>query len=614
MSYCLNPTCQLPDQIGNNTNICAACGAELLLQNRYRPMQPLGRGGFGKTFKAIDEGRPGQPYCVLKQFSYASTDPSTMQTALAMFYEEASHLEALGDHPQIPELLAYFDLDKQPYLVEQYIDGQDLAYELKLMGPFSQSKIQDLLRSLLPVLDFLHNQPIPVIHRDLKPANIIRQSSDGTLLLVDFGAAKLASQTMLAKTGTMIGSPEYCAPEQMRGKPSFASDIFSLGVTCINLLTATPPFDLYSPEAETDWVWRDYLNDNMVDQHLALVLDKMIVQNLAGRYRSAAAVLQALDGDVSEYPASITTDRSKFIGKFSQDIFTFETAQFVNVSIEKAEIIKKPGWLGIGEREEVQINMVEDLQLQKSTGQAERFAEDLGNGVQLEMVYVPKGSFTMGSDESEDEKPLHLVGISDFYMGRYQITQKQYLILMGENPAKWPGAQLPVEQVSWHDAQFFCEQLSARAGKEYRLPSEAEWEYACRAMSNTPFNFGETIDTNIANYNGGYIYQSGREKVYGEAEGIYRESTVPVDSFPANDFGLSQMHGNLWEWCADEWGKYPGAEDAGSKSSWSPADARIIRGGSWYNVPNHCRSAFRNRESAQAKNSQIGFRVVCEPD
>jgi serine/threonine protein kinase len=225
MSYCINPNCTAPDKNTPNTNFCISCGQKILLKDRYRAQKLLGQGGFGKTFKAVDEDQPRKPLCVIKQFAFDNDNPKIRQTALDLFYEEARHLESLGKHNQIPELLAYFDVEGQPYLVQQYIDGQDLDQELASAGAFNQAKIRELLESLLPVLDFLHHQSPPVIHRDIKPANIIRRKNDGGLVLVDFGAAKQATQTMLAKTGTVIGSPEYTAPEQARGKPVFASDM-----------------------------------------------------------------------------------------------------------------------------------------------------------------------------------------------------------------------------------------------------------------------------------------------------------------------------------------------------------------------------------------------------
>ena len=294
MSYCISPTCPTPDINSPTTNFCISCGGRILLKDRYRALKLLGQGGFGKTFKAVDEDQPRKPLCVIKQFAFSNNHPETRKIALKLFYEEAQHLEALGKHDQIPELLAYFDVEGQPYLVQQFVDGQDLARELATAGTFNQAKIRELLESLLPVLDFLHHQSPPVIHRDIKPANIIRRRSDGGLVLVDFGAAKQATQSMLAKTGTAIGSAEFSAPEQARRKPVFASDIYSLGVTCIYLLTQVSSFDLFDMNQDA-WVWRDYLVDNPVDEKLGKVLDKMIANSLNQRYRSVLDTMSALN-------------------------------------------------------------------------------------------------------------------------------------------------------------------------------------------------------------------------------------------------------------------------------------------------------------------------------
>jgi serine/threonine protein kinase len=296
-----------------------SCGAKILLKDRYRALKLLGQGGFGKTFKAVDEDQPRKPLCVIKQFAFSNNHPETRQIALKLFYEEAQHLEALGKHDQIPELLAYFDVEGQPYLVQQFIDGQDLEQELATAGTFNQAKIRELLESLLPVLDFLHHQSPPVIHRDIKPANIIRRRSDGGLVLVDFGAAKQATQSMLAKTGTAIGSAEFAAPEQARRKPVFASDIYSLGVTCIYLLTQVSPFDLFDMNQDT-WVWRDYLVDNPVDEKLGKVLDKMIANVLPQRYQSVKDVLQAL-GIENKSPSSTHSFQNTLPQMNAEDYF-----------------------------------------------------------------------------------------------------------------------------------------------------------------------------------------------------------------------------------------------------------------------------------------------------
>jgi len=181
-------------------------------------LKVIGQGGFGKTFLAQDESKPSQPRCVIKQFIY--NDPATLREAQRLFEQEAVRLDDLGKHPQIPELLAHCEQNGRQYLVQEFIDGENLLQELNRAGRFNEAKIKELLLDLLPVLQFIHAGN--VIHRDIKPENIIRRRSDGKLVLVDFGAAKLASKTTLAKTGTTIGSPEYTAPEQARGNRATA--------------------------------------------------------------------------------------------------------------------------------------------------------------------------------------------------------------------------------------------------------------------------------------------------------------------------------------------------------------------------------------------------------
>ncbi|MFM6453720.1 MAG: GUN4 domain-containing protein [Planktothrix sp.] len=210
-------------------------------------------------------------------------------------------LEQLGKHPQIPELFAYFIQDHRQYLVQEYIEGENLNQELSETGAFSEDKIIKLLENILPVLTFIHQQQ--VIHRDIKPENIIRRKSDHKFVLVDFGAAKAVTRTALAVTGTVIGSAGYVAPEQAVGKPTFASDLYSLGVTCIHLLTNIEPFDLFDI-SESDWVWRDYLTVKVSDR-LGQVLDKLLQQGTKKRFQTAQEVLEALQLTVK--PTSIQT-------------------------------------------------------------------------------------------------------------------------------------------------------------------------------------------------------------------------------------------------------------------------------------------------------------------
>ncbi len=295
MSYCLNPRCPTPQNL-TGTNFCRTCGSKLLLKDRYRTLKPIGQGGFGKTFLAVDEDKPSQPRCVIKQFFPQAQGTNTVQKAAELFTQEAVRLDELGKHPQIPELLAYFSQDSQQYLVQEFIDGKDLAQELADHGAFNEAQIRALLNDLLPVLQFVHQHQ--VIHRDIKPENIIRRTSlskggIGQLVLVDFGASKAATGTSLARTGTAIGSAGYIAPEQSLGRAVFASDLYSLGVTCIHLLTQRHPFDLFDV-SEGVWVWRDALKSPVSDA-LGRILDRMLESPINRRYQSAAEVLQDLN-------------------------------------------------------------------------------------------------------------------------------------------------------------------------------------------------------------------------------------------------------------------------------------------------------------------------------
>ena len=265
------------------------------------------------------------------------------------------------------------------------------------------------------------------------------------------------------------------------------------------------------------------------------------------------------------------------------------------------------------------------LTLRRRTLTAQYYPEDLGKDVSLDMILVPGGTFQMGSppeepERSDDEGPQHSVTVPDMFVGKYPVTQVQWRtvadypqvnIELKPNPSNFDGDSLPVEQVSWDEAVEFCDRLTAKTGRTYRLPSEAQWEYACRGGKTTPFAFGKTLTTDLANYNGDYTYDEG-------PKGEYRETTTPVGTFPANPYGLYDMHGNVFEWCKDHWhDDYEGAPEDGIawlENGLNPDAARVLRGGSWFFFPWWCRSAYRFNDAAGSRYNLIGFRVVsCVP-
>ena len=213
----------------------------------------------------------------------------------------------------------------------------------------------------------------------------------------------------------------------------------------------------------------------------------------------------------------------------------------------------------------------------------------------------------MGSPKKEKERDnnetQHKVTLSNgFFMGVHLVTQEQWQAVMGDNPSFFKGEKnLPVETVSWDDCQAFVKKLREKDKKAYRLPTESEWEYCCRAGTTTPFHFGETISTDQANYKGNQTYGNGKK-------GVYREKTTQVGSFPANSFGLYDMHGNVLQWCQDRFGDNP-QEDVVDPQGPEKGELRVLRGGSWFNIPRLCRSAHRYGNEPGSRYSDYGLRV-----
>ena len=341
----------------------------------------------------------------------------------------------------------------------------------------------------------------------------------------------------------------------------------------------------------------------------------------------ATQVLRSLGGDYATLAEMVEQDaqqRTDWISSPTEspfpelEILEFITAQLVEPATETLSHSLQT--------QEVEVATIKKSQgnewvIRKQRQQIQQWVEDLGDGIQLEMVVIPSGRFMMGSPENERERsssegPQHEVNIKAFFMGKYPVTQAQWKAVVAlpqvnrelkPDPSRFKGENHPVERVSWYDVVEFCDRLSQSTGREYRLPTEAEWEYACRAGTQTPFHFGEILTTDLANYNGNYSYSDG-------PKGEYREQTTPVDHFKlANAFGLCDMHGNVYEWCQDHWhDSYKDAPADGSAwSSENENDSRVIRGGSWIDNPWDCRSAYRIYNPPVIADSYIGFRVVC---
>ena len=309
VSYCVNPNCANP----NNEPFaisCASCGSGLKLRNRYRASKPLGKGGFGATFLAADEGLPGFPSCVVKQLRPNTQSPSVMKMARELFEREAFTLGKIGSHPQIPRLLDYFEEDSNFYLVQEFVDGETLKQEFERRGAFSEIEIKKILTEIFPALGFMHQNG--VIHRDIKPANIMRRKQDGQLVLIDFGAVSSQVNKPSAEedptgllTNFAIGTPGFAPPEQMAMRPVYSSDLYATAMSCLYLMTGRSPKDLpHDPyTGEINWKSQVKLSDRM-----RVVFEKLLQQSVAQRFRSAEEALRALEsGTVEPQPKPAPT-------------------------------------------------------------------------------------------------------------------------------------------------------------------------------------------------------------------------------------------------------------------------------------------------------------------
>ncbi|ALF52375.1 hypothetical protein ACX27_05160 [Nostoc piscinale CENA21] len=579
-----------------------------LLDKRYKIIKKLGEGNFGETYLARDHKRPSKPACVVKRLKPKHTHPRVLE----LFEQEAIILEKLGEHPQIPRLLAHFALDNDLYIVQDYVEGHTLRAEILPRRQMAEVDVIKLLHDILEVLVFVHQNN--VIHRDLKPENIMRRKHDHKIVLIDFGSVReLGSISVdiyrMIRTSVVVGTPGYIPNEQAKGKPRLCSDIYALGMMAIEALTGISPHQLQEDPDTGKPIWRDCVK---VSYALADVIETMICDRYTLRYPSATETLQALittqiipfsailsppinSNPPRESPLNLEPELETVLLPLEQ--FEFEIAN-----------ISETRWLGSQPTYEVN----------RDSGTAQGFIEDLNHEITLAMVSLPGGQFLMGSPDDEPERfhsesPQHLVKISPFFLSKFPITQAQWQAVatlppinrhLDPTPASVKGTNLPVEQVSWEDAVEFCARLADKTGRNYRLPSEAEWEYACRAKTTTPFYFGDKLIPSLANYN--------NSSPYNPESGNYSQTTI-VGSFPANAFGLYDMHGNVWEWCGDHWHKnYQGAPVDGSVwlSNNHELKSRVIRGGSWKSSSRLCRSAYRSWNPQDGRGNLLGFRVA----
>jgi formylglycine-generating enzyme required for sulfatase activity len=592
----------------------------------YQLIRKLGEGGFGEVWLAQDFSGSSPREVAVKM-------PLDTEIDLDALLQEATLWARATGHANVLEFLAARVFDGQVVLVSEYAPDGSLKDWLRRHGgraPSVEAAVE-MTRGILAGLEHLHRRNI--IHRDVKPDNVLLLGA--TPRLADFGISRVLKST--SKSAVTAGTPPYMAPEAFNRKRNQQTDLWSVGVMLYQMLSGRLPFDgndmaeLYGAilNEETDPL------PAAVPEWLRQIVAKALIKDPAKRYQTAPEMRTALTPQpptVKEEPAppsrrTVTVDepppkREPIVIKPQPP----EREPIVADSPPPNPVPPAPqshrsskwlmgllaGVLVIA----LAIYLAKSLSFTTdsapSAGQS--FTENL-NGVKLEMVGVPGGSFLMGSPESDEgrfnnEGPQHRVTVQAFSIGKYEITQAQWKAVMGgNNPSNFKGDDLPVENVSWNDTKEFCQKLAQMTGKRYGLPSEAEWEYACRAGTTTPFAFGSSLSSDQANFDGNYPYG-------GAAKGVFRQQTTRVGSFSSNKFGLFDMHGNVWEWCEDVWhDSYGGQHDnpPTDGSAWlSGGDSSywVLRGGSWYVVSRFVRSAYRRVSAPGDGSTGIGFRVA----
>jgi formylglycine-generating enzyme required for sulfatase activity len=547
----------------------------------YALVEFLGAGQFGQVWKARDDSG----FEVALKFIRLDTRTKSA---------ELRRLDLMKNvrHPHVVPMFHSWNLDDWLVLALELGD-QNLSQrfdEAEKRGEVGipRAELLEYVREAAKGLDYLHGRKIQ--HRDVKPANLLLVG--GSIKVADFGLTKLLEATIATNTNRgMTGTPAFAAPEVWGGKTSKHSDQFALAVSWCQLRGARLPFGGDDWKAIAWAITSGAADLSMIPEAERPAVERALAKDPDRRWPSCREFVEALHspegsgGRLRGRPAPL--DCTGVTGVSAADVRRAQEAwaQYLGRKVEETV--------------------------------------EIADGLPVTFVLVPPGRFRMGSPEGEkdreghDETP-HTVELSQpFDLGKYEVTQAQYRALVSRiqyeelkdpDPSRFKGADRPVEQVSWAEAAAFARELTRlRADKfVYRLPTEAEWEYACRGGRpfTHPFGIGDghSLSSREANFDGKYPYGAA-------AEGKYLEQTSRVGSYAANPLGLFDMHGNVWEWCADRFGPYP-RDEVSNPTGAVKSPHRVLRGGGWINLGKYCRAAFRRGDEPGERNDALGFRLA----
>ena len=529
------------------------------LVGTFRLVRRLGAGAFGEVWLATHVALG------VERALKVPTDPDYVSQL-----RKEGQLQFSLHHPNIVKTFDLNPLHEPPYAVMEYVEGESLRQRLDREGTLPQAEALRILRHVLEATQAAHAAGI--LHRGLKPENILL-AADGAVKVTDFGISKVHADvaqsmvlrnTLITSTGASIsGTHEYMSPEQRIGQdPVPGDDVYAVGVIACELFTGRRPRG-----ARLDRV----LDRAGVPAAIARIIDKACEER-DYRYAAPAEMLADVAALAAEQPSPAP----------------------------RPPPAARPSAPPVAAAPEALIT----------------------NSIGMKLKRIPPGTFTMGCESDRaysDEKPAHQVTLTKpFYLGICPVTQGEYERVIGSNPSHFKGPNRPVERISWDDAQTLCRKLSESEGVEYRLPTEAEWEYACRAGSTTESCFGDD-EARLGDYawfrgNSGRVEVTRKKRLLGllgtrEERAIVDQRTHDVGQKKPNAWGLHDVHGNVWEWCQDWFGDYQGAAQTDPTGPAS-GEIRVLRGGSWSFDPWSCRSSARDGDAPQVAYGSVGVRLA----
>jgi len=532
----------------------------------YEVLSLLGEGGMGEVYLAREK-LIGRQVAIKRLSRHLTQDPQFTER----FFNEA-RIQSQLIHPSIVTFFSLFEHEGLYHMVLEYAPGSTLRHLIQQTGPIPEQRAIPIFRQILTALEHAHGKGI--IHRDIKPSNIMIGAGD-SVKVMDFGIARIVQDSHLTKTGSKLGTPAYMSPEQVRARKDIdhRSDIFSAGIVFYEMLTGRLP---YLCNTESDYE----------------IMDEIVRKPLP----DPREVYQFIsDASVDLLPRVCAKDREQ--RPSSREVI--------------AAIDGKPMHSILDSTIKHQI-----LESQTSSVQS---SIRTGN-----MIFIEGGSYMMGSNEGyDDEKPVHKVKLNSFYVGKCEVTQMEWVAVMGSNPSRWKGDNLPVESVSWYDAIAYCNKLSITEGLSpcysigvntipadwsegtididwsadgYRLPTEAEWEYAARGGNQSKgYQYSGSNDIGKVAW---YLGNSGRK-------------TLTVGTKQANELGIHDMSGNVWEWCWDWYGSgYYTHSPASDPTGPASGSSRVLRGGSWNHLAGRCRVADRHDDFPDSWFIFYGLRIL----